>query len=829
MKKITYLIIFLALISSGYADRWMINSTIISGINGTILSGNDLQRIVIAENLSGANSKDLIYGMNDGTLKGFTWNGNGWTSASSVVNGLGDLGINSAPTIVYDLLGDGQIHLITSTSNGIIDGYLWKSNIWVQNSTVAYDIGDLGDNVVPEAIYNFSGNNKWTIFFYIQSTTSRVFEWNASNAMWVRNTTLEVGLPTGGVGKLTVGKSIMGDNGWNLLNGESVSKIKGMHWNGTWYFNNTINASINPARNGYDFNSPYLYKNLFGDGRFILLIGSSASTRVIDGYIWTLYYLYFYQKPESTASEYGSRFYLDVNATSSTNEATIDKYWIDDNINFTINSDIIENNSLLELGLYWLNISVNDSSNRINSTRINITVQDTIAPDVQEVKPNNNVYNFGNNITFSLNATDRKNITAVLNITYPNSSTEAVFLTKNGNQYLNTWIVPNLAGQYNLSFTANDTSNNKNTTASFFNTDNSNPIISTILVSTSTTSTTITWNTDELANATILYGNSTTLIYELSNNQSNATYSLNHSITITGLKELTAYFYNITSYDQYGNKQTNGTYFTITSYTGTTPPSGGGGGSSPTLASQQNIDKVLGNSFSSYVGTLSSGYDSDFLTKIGSNIQSSSTPPIFRQQGDIAYIIATIREGAGFYQYYLDKNSKRTKELVLYNIGKAEVTIKLTCENNFKEIDVCSYVSLSKDTLVLPANEFLKEYVKVTINSPPEAEYSQNYAFNIVAEDNTGFKDKISFIATISQIGFFGEFYEKMGLTIYRTSINNKDLNISYFFPIAILSILISLVVTAIRKREIEQAIPLFFVFTFVGFLATGTIVTLWF
>jgi hypothetical protein len=70
----------------------------------------------------------------------------------------------------------------------------------------------------------------------------------------------------------------------------------------------------------------------------------------------------------------GIPFYYDINASD---DAAVDTYFINDTINFRIDpaTGIIENNTILALGIYWLNISVNDTSNNINSSIISITVE----------------------------------------------------------------------------------------------------------------------------------------------------------------------------------------------------------------------------------------------------------------------------------------------------------------------------------------------------------------------------------------------------------------------------------------------------------------------
>ena len=63
------------------------------------------------------------------------------------------------------------------------------------------------------------------------------------------------------------------------------------------------------------------------------------------------------------------------------------------------------------------------------------------------------------------------------------------------------------------------------------------------------TTATITWITDELANSTVNYGNTT----DLGTIVSDSEFVLNHTITLTGLDQATLYYYQVSSTDQYGN------------------------------------------------------------------------------------------------------------------------------------------------------------------------------------------------------------------------------------------------------------------------------------
>ncbi|MBR9691160.1 cadherin repeat domain-containing protein, partial [Candidatus Woesearchaeota archaeon] len=75
----------------------------------------------------------------------------------------------------------------------------------------------------------------------------------------------------------------------------------------------------------------------------------------------------------------GNSFSYDVDASDNVD---VDTYFINDTTNFAINAanGTITNNTVLSVGTYWLNVSVNDTSNNILSTLITVTVNTTPTP-----------------------------------------------------------------------------------------------------------------------------------------------------------------------------------------------------------------------------------------------------------------------------------------------------------------------------------------------------------------------------------------------------------------------------------------------------------------
>lgn len=120
-------------------------------------------------------------------------------------------------------------------------------------------------------------------------------------------------------------------------------------------------------------------------------------------------------------------------------------------------------------GVYNITFFANDTSNNINNTeRTNFTVQDLFPPNVTAILPaTGSAFTAGEIIEIAANVSDGIKTDAVLvNISYPNNSvTQSVLALATGSKYNLSFTLPqSVAGAYTLIFTANDSSNNINST-----------------------------------------------------------------------------------------------------------------------------------------------------------------------------------------------------------------------------------------------------------------------------------------------------------------------------------------------------------------------------
>ncbi len=137
------------------------------------------------------------------------------------------------------------------------------------------------------------------------------------------------------------------------------------------------------------------------------------------------------------------------------------------NVNGTAN-DEIETNITQSLGTWT--VFLIDSSDDSEVSRRTFEVLDTEFPNITLVHPpENSTFNTSQTIALSVNVTDNYAVEAVTaNVTFPNGTTQLINLTNVSITYSTNFTIPNLTGQYNVTFTANDTSGNTNTTTTFF-------------------------------------------------------------------------------------------------------------------------------------------------------------------------------------------------------------------------------------------------------------------------------------------------------------------------------------------------------------------------
>ena len=268
-------------------------------------------------------------------------------------------------------------------------------------------------------------------------------------------------------------------------------------------------------------------------------------------------------------------------------------------------------------GTYTISVLSNDTNNNYNVSTRSVTVDNT-APIVTKNYPANTA-NLSGNLTLNVTSTDAASAVSSLRFGVVNSTGGTVTwltATQSGNVWtatLNTSNGSYADGTYNVSVNSTDNAGNIYANASVFVglvVDNTLPQITgqVATISTSTLAFTVTYNTSEIANATLKYG---------AGLSSNVTSFLNNrSITLSGLEDTQLYYYNITACDNAGNCNTSIDYNATTSHI---VNRGAGGGAS--------TDSGSGASSVTYSGLRTVGAKVErVITTVGEKVTLANLP-----------------------------------------------------------------------------------------------------------------------------------------------------------------------------------------------------------
>ena len=151
-----------------------------------------------------------------------------------------------------------------------------------------------------------------------------------------------------------------------------------------------------------------------------------------------------------------------------------------DNVNNEWNYTL--NIANLQEGTHTVTIYTNDSVDNINQTEQLTFTVDTTAPNVTSLIPSvNSVFNITNVIEIAADVTDNLSASQVFaNVSYPNGTLKQYTLTLfTGDKYNTSFIIPSLLGTYNITYWANDTLNNINSseTSNFTVNDVAAPLV----------------------------------------------------------------------------------------------------------------------------------------------------------------------------------------------------------------------------------------------------------------------------------------------------------------------------------------------------------------
>ena len=160
--------------------------------------------------------------------------------------------------------------------------------------------------------------------------------------------------------------------------------------NGSYYDDLPNNEQVNSTFN-YSMATP---------GDYSFTVRCLNSTTNVTQVVTYATYPVFTDIPTAANLEYKvDGLNVDFNATAFLG---IYNWFVNDTTNFVIDSaGVLTNNTILSIGNYKVNVSVNDTNNGITSTTYNVTVTDTTAP-AWTVIPANETFILGDDTTFSV-------------------------------------------------------------------------------------------------------------------------------------------------------------------------------------------------------------------------------------------------------------------------------------------------------------------------------------------------------------------------------------------------------------------------------------------
>ncbi|MBT4935184.1 hypothetical protein HON15_00250 [Candidatus Woesearchaeota archaeon] len=373
-----------------------------------------------------------------------------YSGGDTVLVGKTDLG--SLHNYYFDIENDGQLFL------GFYDGSTWKSS--GLNSGNIVGTGSW-NNVV--GVFDDSSNTITTYINGVQNTQATSITTSPSPTA-AADDEVRLGSQIGSA--IYFNGSIDEVRIWNIsLSSEDIyehyvsnlKKINNTAWE--FYINQSKNATDVLSRSTFTY---YVSaKDVYG-----YQSQTNVTTVIVDGTGPT------FSVFANQTTEYGTDFSYDIDATDPSG---VSCFVVNDSTNFKIDCDgILQNNTILNVVRYWLNITVNDTNNFQTSEVFWVNVSDTTSPTISIIYPTNgsNTTNTLLNVNFTtsdlnLDSCWYSNDTMLSNITLANCGANLTSIT---------WSEIN----HTVTIWANDTYGNENSSEITFNVDLTSPTFSAI-------------------------------------------------------------------------------------------------------------------------------------------------------------------------------------------------------------------------------------------------------------------------------------------------------------------------------------------------------------
>jgi len=398
----------------------------------------------------------------------YVFNTSGCSNYSSATN-TSILVVNKAPTTTTILTNPSS-----PTTYGIPSNFTCNSSIGA--TTILYINGSVktsenGLNVTRSAgsyaiNCSYAGNEN-----YSASSQLIIYTINKANSLiylYLNNTRANISLSVGNTTDINA----------SLITGTGNIKL---YKNGT-----LINSGLSPLYNLTNFTIPYYY-NITALYEATENYSTSSETwfvNVTDLVFPTIQFI----EPTYTNNSNYSRSYILVNITANDNYFidTITIYlWNQTNLINTSKSTIspfyLNFTNLNPNEKYYINSTVNDSSDNINKTETRLIQLDNTSPTISVIYPTNTTYRDVYSYNLSLNITGSDSITGINNYSYSLNQGSNISFTPNSS------IINLLAGNNNVTIFATDYLNNIGIASLTFNLTFT-PKINDINISNSTTS-----------------------------------------------------------------------------------------------------------------------------------------------------------------------------------------------------------------------------------------------------------------------------------------------------------------------------------------------------
>ena len=236
MKEMIFIFMIVLCIGSVQAS-WISEPDFNDGISG----GAGWQAPVIGYNVTGDDTWTMIFGDILGNHYGFYWNGTSWVQDQSRVSGITNYNTiftYSSPSLGYNVTGSDNWELIFGYGSGVFQGYYWNGTSWVLDAGIVNGLGDVGVRSSPTLAYNVTGENFWTLLSGEWSLDGYVnvngFRFNGTS--WVTDNDITTDLPSiQHVNKPHLMYNLTGDSNWNLIICDDSGVASGLYFeDSTW-------------------------------------------------------------------------------------------------------------------------------------------------------------------------------------------------------------------------------------------------------------------------------------------------------------------------------------------------------------------------------------------------------------------------------------------------------------------------------------------------------------------------------------------------------------------------------------------------------------------